>query len=103
MTSAVFIVPADALDAANALGEFMGWGPCNYTVPLGPTPTGPVTHWGCRAEVQPGYFDLVSYPPPEALPVLAVLIADYRDTDDPYQHAMDVLADHNFCIVEAIE
>lgn len=103
MTSAVLIVPAASLDAANALGELMGWGPCNYTVPLGPTPTGPVTHWGCRAEVQPGYFDLIANPPPEARPVLAVLIADYRETDDPHQHAMDVLAAHNLFIVEAAE
>lgn len=103
MTSAILIVPAAALDAANALGDAMGWGPRNYTVPLGPTRTGPVTHWACRAEVQPGYFDLLASPPPEALPILEVLIADYRETDNPYQHAMDVLAAHNLFIVEATE
>lgn len=103
MTSAVLIVPASTLAAANALGELMGWGPRNYTVPLGPSPQGPITHWGCRAEVQPGYFDLLADPPPEAMPVLAVLIADYRETDDPNQHAMDVLAELGLCIVEAPE
>lgn len=103
MTSAVLILETKDRDAGNALGEMMGWGPCNYTVPLGPTPQGPITHWSCRAEVQPGYFDLLANPPPEALPVLAVLIADYRETDDPYHHAMDVLAANNLFIVEATE
>lgn len=50
MTSAVLIVPADALKAANALGAVMGWGPNNYTIRLsdnGKT----VTHWACRIDL----------------------------------------------------
>lgn len=50
MTSAVLIIPAALRDAANAVGDVMGWGPENYTIALsggGET----VTHYACRTDV----------------------------------------------------
>ena len=90
MTSAVLIVPAAAKAAANAFGESMGWGADNYTVALssdGQT----VTHWGCRVDVTQGFLDLMADPPPEAAPLLAVLIADFRETSDAAGHFADVV------------
>jgi hypothetical protein len=92
MTSAVLILPAAYLAAGNALGEAMGWGAGNYSVPLSPTGTAPATHYGCRAEVGPGFLALMADPPDEAMPVLAVLTADLRETGDGYGHWSDVLA-----------
>lgn len=92
MHSAVFIIPAAYRDAGNALGEAMGWGPGNYSVALSPTGQEPATHYGCRADVGPSFIALMGNPPPEAAPVLAVLHADLRDTDDAYGHWSGVLA-----------
>lgn len=92
MTSAVLILPAAYLDAGNALGEAMGWGAGNYSVALSANGEEPATHYGCRAEVGPGFLALMEAPPEEALPVLAVLVADLRETDNGYGHWSDVLA-----------
>ncbi len=73
MTSAIMIVPAEHLDAANAFAVGMGWGPGNYSVPLSPTGLDPATHWGLCATVGQGFLDLLASPPPEALPILAVV------------------------------
>lgn len=98
MTSAVLIVPAADRDAANAFGESMGWGPNNYSVPLTSDGT-TVSHYGCRADVTQGFLDLMANPPPEAAPVLSVLIADFREGDG-YSHFMEVIQTHNLTLHE---
>ena len=95
MISAVLIIPAQARDAANALGEAMGWGPNNYSVPL--TDGNSVTHYGCRANVGQGFIDQLSNPPPEAGEVIAALISDLREGDG-YSHFMEVIAQHGLAI-----
>jgi hypothetical protein len=91
LTSAVFILPAAWRDAGNALGENMGWGQNSYSVPLSPTGAEPPTHWGCRADLSSGFFDLLADPPAEAAPIIAELTLDTRETADPYSHWTDVL------------
>lgn len=91
LTSAVFILPDAYRDAGNALGENMGWGSNSYSVPLSPDGTEPATHWGARADVSPGFFDLLASPPPEAAPILAELILDTRESGEPYAHWTDVI------------
>lgn len=63
----------------------------------------PATHWACRPDVYPAYFTMLADPPEMALPVLAVLISDYRETDDPAGHFRDVIAAHGLTMIEAPE
>jgi hypothetical protein len=95
MTSAVLIVPAADRDAANALGESMGWGPNNYSVPL--TDGTDITHYGCRADVTQTFIDMVENPTPEAQPIVDVLIYDFREGDG-YSHFMDVISGLNLTL-----
>lgn len=103
MQSAVMIVPAAGLAAANAFGASMGWGEANYTVPLSPSGAEPATHWGCRANVTDGFLALLDAPPDEALPVLAVVHIDIRATDDPAGHFREVSAGLGLVIIELEE
>lgn len=73
------------------MGESMGWGEGNYSVALSANGAEPATHYGCRAEVGPGFLAQLADPPEEALPVLAALIADLRNTGDGYGHWSEVL------------
>jgi hypothetical protein len=98
MTSAVLIVPAADRDMANAFGESMGWGPNNYSVPLTTDGT-TISHYGCRADVRQGFIDMLADPPPEAAPVIAVLISDFREGDG-YSHFHEVIAGLNLAIYE---
>lgn len=100
MQSAVMIAPATDLDAANALGEGMGWGPDNFTVPLSASGAEPATHWGCRADVSEGFVALLESPPAEALPVLAMVHIDIRSTADPAGHFREVIAGLGLVIIE---
>lgn len=50
MTSAVLIVPAAVVAAAEAFGQSQGWGPDNFTVPLSADGGATVTHYACRAD-----------------------------------------------------
>ena len=99
MQSAVMIVPAAGLAAANALGESMGWGSNNYSVPLSASGALPATHWGCRADVSDGFFTLLESPPAEAAPVLALVQMDFRTTPDPAGHFREVIAGLGLLII----
>lgn len=99
MTSAVLIVPDADRNAANALGESMGWGPNNYSVALSADGAEPATHWGCRADVSQTFLDLMANPPAEAAPVLAVLISDFSDGLHAYEHWVSVLEDNNLQVI----
>lgn len=90
MTSAVFIIPTAERDAANAFAASEGWGEDCFSVAL--TDGNGVSHYGCRPDVTPGFLAKLAAPPPEAVPILEVLIADLRETDATHQHWLDVLA-----------
>ena len=91
MTSAVLILPAAYRDAGNAFGVAQGWGEDNFSVPLSATGLEPATHYGCRPDVQPGFFDLMADPPVEALPLLSVMISSFEDNVQPYDHWVAIL------------
>jgi len=103
MTSAVLIVTTANLDAANALGEAMGWGPGNYSVPLSADSVLPATHYGCRAEVTQGFIDMLITPPednPLAVAVINNLIYDFSDGEDGYSHFIRVITENNLKRIE---
>lgn len=103
MTSAVLIVSDAAKAAGNALGENMGWGPNNYSVALSPSGSLPATHWGCRVEVSQGFFDLLANPPEQAIPVIALVEMDFRETDDKAGHFHGVLGRLGLSLAEVVE
>ena len=84
----------------------MGWQPVDadpgtYSVPL---MTGDIlTHWGCRADVNQGFIDMVENPTPETQPLIDVLIYDFRVTGDPHTHFMDILNENGLTIQEPTE
>jgi hypothetical protein len=62
MLSAVIIIPVAHRAAANALGEAMGWGPDNYSVPLSATGKLPASHYGLRAWVTEEFVRMLDAP-----------------------------------------
>ena len=92
MTNAVMILPAAYLDAGNAFGVAQGWGEGNFSVPLSAYGSAPVTHWGCCAEVGPGFLAMMADPPAEAAPLLAVMVSSFDDAQMPFDHWSAVLA-----------
>ncbi len=95
MTNAVMILPAAYLDAGNAFGVAQGWGEGNFSVPLSASGIAPATHWGCCAEVSQGFLLLMENPPPEAVPLLSVMVYSFNDTVMPYDHWTATLAENN--------
>lgn len=56
----VLVIPASLRDKANALGEAMGWGPNNYSVPLSASGSEPATHWSLNlAEAGPEFLAML--------------------------------------------
>jgi len=100
MTSAVLILPAAYRDAGNAFGVAQGWGDGNFSVPLSATGLEPATHYGCRPDVQSGFFDLMADPPVEALPLLSAMISSFEDNVQPYDHWIATLAENGLTRVE---
>ena len=57
----VLVIPATLLDKANGLGEAMGWGPNNYSIPLSADGSEPATHWSLNiAEAGPDFLDMLA-------------------------------------------
>ena len=100
MTSAVLILPATYRDAGNAFGVAQGWGEDNFSVPLSATGLDPATHYGCRADVTEGFLAMMADPPPEAVPLRAVMVSSFADGVQPYDHWIATLADNNLTRVE---
>ena len=50
--SLVLIVPASLKDAANQMGQAIGWTGDNLSVPLSASGNAPATHYGCHAWAQ---------------------------------------------------
>jgi hypothetical protein len=101
MTSAVLILPAAYRDAGNAFGVAQGWGEDNFSVPLSADGAEPATHYGCRPDVQPGFFDLMAEPPVEAIPLLQAMISSFEDNIQPYDHWIATLEANNLKRVES--
>lgn len=101
MSSAIMTVPAAYRDAANAFAVSMGWGPDNYSVPLSPTGAEPATHWTLCATVGQGFLDLLAAPPPEALPIMAVVNIDISAEMSGRDHFMAVIGALGLAVIEA--
>jgi hypothetical protein len=99
MKSGVFIVPASYVNHANTFSESMGWGNVVYSVALSPSGSPPATHYGCRPDVTEGFLALLENPPEAAQSVLSVVDIDIRDSDDPFSHWSEVLADRGLEMV----
>jgi hypothetical protein len=66
MLSCVLILPNNQVATGNAVGEAMGWGPDNYSVPLSAKGLEPATHYGLHAWTDDAFQKLVEsgvYPP----------------------------------------
>lgn len=95
--SAVLIMPVEHRDAINLLGQAMGWGPENYSVPLSPDGNEPITHCGCRSMADVVFPALMQAPPPEAVEagaseLLTLLHVDLRADDDRSNHFEEAAA-----------
>lgn len=86
MYSAVLIVPESLLIKANKLGEAMGWGPTNYTIPLVDAEDN--IFYGLRTDVQPSFLGLVQGVANGVLPEL-----DYDAYDLTPQDVQDIVAE----------
>jgi hypothetical protein len=89
--SAVLVIPADLKPQADAVGEAMGWGPCNYSIPI-PDESRP-THYALRADVGLDFVRLIKgqdpLPDPALQVVIDALIADFSpDPDDADKPAL---------------
>ena len=101
MTSAVLILPDAYRAAGDAFGVAQGWGDGNFSVPLSASGTTPVTHYGCRADVTEGFLAMMADPPPEAVPLLAVMVSSFADGVPPFDHWIATLAENGLVRVEA--
>ena len=101
MTSAVLILPDAYRAAGDAFGVAQGWGDGNFSVPLSASGTTPGTHYGCRADVTDGFLAMMADPPPEAVPLLAVMVSSFADGVQPYDHWISTLAENGLMRVEA--
>jgi hypothetical protein len=95
MKSVVLLVPAALRDSANELGELMGWGPNNYSVPL--VSGDVVTHYGLHTWAEQSFVEMVEGKAlPAGLesfePVVDALIMSVREISDG--HFFDVIAEH---------
>ena len=78
--SCVLIVPDEARIAAGAFAAAHGWQPpgaspgmfCAALTDDGAT----ITHWGARPDIRPEHEAMLNSPPPDAAPLLAVMIWD---------------------------
>jgi hypothetical protein len=91
LKSAVFIIPDQYVELGNSFAEQLGWGSRSLSVPLSPTGESPATHWGARADVGPGFLELVTDPEPEMAELLEQLVMDIEDSSDAYGHWSEVL------------
>jgi hypothetical protein len=109
MQSGVSIIPATELAAGDAFAAQMGWGEGVYSVALAPSSIGPITHYGCRADLYPSFMEFLANPPPDSPPFVWLvdefdaegnplpiprlpysIIIHTREQGDAYGHWIDV-------------
>lgn len=123
MISMVLILPADQQATGNAVAVALGHDVApgrTYSVPLSADGQEPATHYGARTWVTAGFALMVETAKSGVVPegmsqqladmatgvrtqypdMIAALIADRRETDDPYPHWTDVLASHGLQVIQ---
>jgi len=68
--STVITTPAANLAASNQLAELLGYGPNDFSVPLGDTEAGPATHYGLHTYATQGFVDMLTGAQAGAMPVV---------------------------------
>jgi hypothetical protein len=95
MHSLVLIIPAALKEKADALGDFLGHGPNNYSIPLYNSEK-ELTHYGLHAWAQQEFLDLLESPEgidfPDLEEILANLIRSVRS--DYTNHFQDVIKEY---------
>lgn len=78
--SCALVIPAANLAEMNAIGEALGYGPGNISVPLSANGLDPATHYGCHTWAEQSFIDMLTAPPPEyaSSQALANLSAHFR-------------------------
>jgi hypothetical protein len=113
--SVVMLVPAAIQAEANQLAAGMGHGPSNFSVALSANGQAPPTHYGCRAQAQQSFVDLLAgmgqgeFPSIEGADprvieaILASLIIDIQDGADGATHFNQVLETNGLARFEVVE
>lgn len=101
--SVVMLVPAAIQAEANQLAAGLGHGPSNFSVGLSASGQEPPTHYGCRAQAQQSFIDILTaagggtlpeiegMTPQEVGTVLMQLQADVNVGVDGYAHFNQVI------------
>jgi hypothetical protein len=110
--SVVLIIPAELQTLANQLAEGLGHGPNNFSAQLSTDGQEPITHYGCRAQAQQSFIDLLTaaaggelpvipdMDPADIAEVLTAMISDISTTEDGYTHFNRVLSEQSLLRVE---
>ena len=116
--SVVLLIPAASQAAANTLAQGLGHGPNNFSVPLSTDGSEPAAWYGCRAQTQQSFIDMLTaagngelptiegMTPQEVGAVLVQLQADVSTSEDGYTHFGRVLTEkalQRVVVVEQIE
>lgn len=111
--SVVLLIPAAVQAQADQLAAGLGHGPDNFSVPLSANGSEPATWYGCRAQTQQSFIDMLTAAEGGTLPVIngmtpqevgAVLVqlqADVSTSEDGYTHFERVIGEKNLVRVEA--
>lgn len=110
--SVVLIIPAELQAPANQMAEGLGHGPNNFSAQLSADGQEPITHYGCRAQAQQSFIDLLTaaaggelpvipdMDPADIAEVLTAMISDVSTTEDGYTHFNRVLSEQLLLRVE---
>lgn len=111
--SVVLLIPAAVQDQADQVAAGIGHGPDNFSVPLSENGSEPATWYGCRAQTQQSFIDMLTaagqgelptiegMSPKEVAEVLMQLQADISTSEDGYTHFERVIGEKNLMRVEA--
>lgn len=111
--SVVLLIPAAVQAQADQVAAGLGHGPDNFSVPLSANGSEPATWYGCRAQTQQSFIDMLTavgggelptiegMSPKEVAEVLMQLQADISTSEEGYTHFERVIGEKNLMRVEA--
>lgn len=113
--SVVLLIPAASQSAGNQIAAGIGHGPNNFSVALSADGSEPATWYGCRAQTQQSFIDMLTaagqgtlpeiegMTPQEVGAVLMQLQADVSTSEDGYTHFERALSDKGLTRVTVAE
>jgi hypothetical protein len=105
--STVLIIPASMYEQGNIIGDHMGWGPNNFSVPLSSDGSEPATHYGLHTYSDDEFKGWIegTIPLPEqmqdAQPIIDSMIHSFDITVTGAEHFSLVLNDNNLEYIES--